>query len=191
MFKHVQTLVRRSSEMTTGLHEFGMSFTTLGQAEAGALGDGLTQTGAAADKLSSLANAKAEKEALVFEEPIHEYMRIVGAVKVAISKRNEMRTSYQAALTELDAKEAHHRKYAGQAGKEEKAEKATQDVEKAKIKAEAIQQQYELVSRRVLEEVHRFRDSKRVDFKVRPSHSPVRCCAVVLIWLRIALDYRQ
>ena len=61
--------------MTAGLHEFGMAFTTLGQAEAGALGEGLTQTGAAADKLSSLANAKAEKEALVFEEPIHEYIR--------------------------------------------------------------------------------------------------------------------
>jgi hypothetical protein len=56
--------------------------------------------------------------------------------------------SYQAALTELEAKEVQHRKYAGVAGKEEKAEKLAQEVEKAKTKAEGIQQRYELANSR-------------------------------------------
>ena len=65
-------------------------------------------------------------------------------MKVAISKRNEMRTNYQSALNELDAKEAQHRKYASQPGKEEKAEKLAQEVEKAKKRLA----QQELVGRR-------------------------------------------
>jgi sorting nexin-1/2 len=43
---------------------------------------------------------------MFFEEPILDYIRLVGAVKAALVKRNEVRSSYHATVMELEAKKA-------------------------------------------------------------------------------------
>ena len=40
----------------------------------------------------------------MFEEPILDYIRLVGAVKAALIKRNEVRQSYHATVLDLEAK---------------------------------------------------------------------------------------
>ena len=89
VFKQAQGLVQRKQELGNSLFEFGQAFTLLGQAEAGSLGDGMMNMGKTADALSVHASRYAEKEAQSFEEPIHDYIRIIGAVKEAMAKRNQ------------------------------------------------------------------------------------------------------
>lgn len=59
--------------------------------QRGGLGESLKELGKVADSLSVLSNAEAEKEGLQFEDPLTEYCRIIASVKVALSKRQEVR----------------------------------------------------------------------------------------------------
>lgn len=61
-----------------------MAFTLLGQTEGDSLGAALQQVGNNADQMSVAAAEQAENEAMQFEEPLQEYIRLVGAVKVII-----------------------------------------------------------------------------------------------------------
>merc|ERR1719399_799018 len=92
--KHTSLLIRRQRETANGLFEFGLAFTLLGQSETGGLGTALTQMGHSADRLSCLSAEEAEKEALNFEEPLNDYIRIVGAAKAALNQRTTAKSRY-------------------------------------------------------------------------------------------------
>ena len=165
LFKHTQTLVRRGRDTAQGLFEFGLAFTLLSQSEQGRLRHGLEQMGITADQLSVLASEHADEEALAFEEPIHDYIRIVGAVKAALTSRQEKRLAYQAACTDHKSKESALVKARGQSSAGAKLAQLQADAQRAQTKVAETREEFEVVSARVLREVQRFNDSKRADFK--------------------------
>jgi sorting nexin-1/2 len=80
--KHTTILIKRNREIANALFEFGLAFTLLGQTEGDSLGAALQQVGNNADQMSVATAEQAENEAMQFEEPLQEYIRLVGAVKV-------------------------------------------------------------------------------------------------------------
>ena len=121
--------------------------------------------GITADQLSVLASEHADEEALAFEEPIHDYIRIVGAVKAALTSRQEKRLAYQAACTDHKSKESALVKARGQSSAGAKLAQLQADAQRAQTKVAETREEFEVVSARVLREVQRFNDSKRADFK--------------------------
>ena len=57
------------------------------------------------DQLSSMTSSTAEQEFLQFEEPIHEYVRILNAVKAAIARRQAKKNIYLQAIIDCEAKQ--------------------------------------------------------------------------------------
>ncbi|DBA00233.1 TPA: hypothetical protein N0F65_007877 [Lagenidium giganteum] len=167
LHKHAHGLTKRAREIADGLFEFGVAYTLLGKSEDNpSLQEGLTCIGQCADKLAVLAAEHAEKEALHFEEPIFDYIRLVGAVKAALQKRNEVRASYAAAVADLEAKTtAANKLLKGNSASEDKIQLAEGDVMKAQERVDDAKLVYDLVTERVLREVERFKREKLADFK--------------------------
>ena len=92
--KSVSQVVKRSRDMSTALVEFGQAFTWLATSEGEGLGQVLTMIGNSADQLSVATAEFAEAESVTLEEPMQEYVRIVGAVKSAINRRQEKKQEY-------------------------------------------------------------------------------------------------
>ncbi|KAH8056159.1 hypothetical protein JL720_14226 [Aureococcus anophagefferens] len=85
--KHTSGLMNRNRELSTGLFEFGLAFTLLGQTETDPLSTALTKLGHTADQLSLLVTEQTAKETCNFEEPMYDYIRVLGAVKLALGAR--------------------------------------------------------------------------------------------------------
>ncbi len=126
--KHTEAFVRRGRELANCLFEFGLAFKLLGQCENDVLGGSLTKLGETSDSLSVMTAEEAEKEALSFEQPLQDYIRVIGAVKNALSKRDERRATWEAAVADLEAKQAWHAKLVQTPGKASKADDAQRDV---------------------------------------------------------------
>lgn len=183
LHKHAHGLTKRAREIADGLFEFGVALTLLGKSEANvSLQEGLNHIGHCSDQLSLLAAEHAEQEALHFEEPIFDYIRLVGAVKAALQKRNEVRGAYGAAVAALEAKEASLAKLQKHArgGSEEKVQGAETDVRVARELMEEAQIQDDIVTERVLREVERFQRTKRADFK-----------HIILDYIQMQIQYSQ
>eukprot|EP00937_MAST-01D_sp_MAST-1D-sp2_P005493 g5493.t1 len=180
LFKHTQTLVRRGRDVAQGLFEFGLAFTLLSQSETGRLKGGLEGMGRTADQLSVLASEQADEEALAFEEPIHDYIRIVGAVKTAIDARNDKRLAHHAACAELKSRQAALTKASSQGQKEERVAQLRAELDRSQSKVAQSREEFEVVSARVLREVQRFKRSKRADFKT-----------IVCDFVQLQIDYAQ
>ena len=176
---HTATLVKKGKETANGLFEFGLAFTLLGQSEAtsaqsaqlGAsstpdnLGPALTSMGHTADTLSVLSNDLAEKEETNFEDPLHDYIRIIGSVKTALSKRVEKRSAYSNAIADFQSKQAAAQKAAATPGKEDKAAKAEAEMKAAQDAMSAAEQTFNQVSERLTREVERFKAEKAADMR--------------------------
>jgi len=89
--KHTASLMKRGKELSTHLGDFGLAFTLLGKHETEALHAALSKMGHTADQLSLLTTDQVEKEQRYFEEPIGDYLAILGAVKEAIDRRNQVK----------------------------------------------------------------------------------------------------
>lgn len=122
--KHTQSLVKKGKETANGLFEFGLAFTLLGQSETSSLGSALTLVGHTADSLSVLSAEQAEMENEKFENPLIDYIRIIGSVKAALQQRKDKLVSYSAATSELAAKKIALQKIQGVAGKEVRGNRA-------------------------------------------------------------------
>jgi sorting nexin-1/2 len=153
VYKHTHSLAKRNKDIANGLREFSGAFKTLGKSEAGELGIGLTQMSVTMHKLSILSVDQAEQEIISFEEPIQDYLRIIAGMKFAVAKRSEAKAAWDAARAELDTKQ-------------KQADMSAGDLQKAQAKVDTTRAQYDVVSTRVASEVHRFKESKRVDFKI-------------------------
>lgn len=156
LHKHAHGLTKRAREIADGLFEFGVSFTLLGKSEENrSLQEGLNHIGQCSDRLSILAAEHAEREALNFEEPIFDYIRLVGAVKAALYKRNEVRVSYGNTVADLDAKSLVLNKLLKHSSSSvgEKIQLAESDVMKAQQRVEDAKLEYDIVTERVMREV--------------------------------------
>jgi len=92
--KHTAALMKRGKELSQGLFDFGLAFTMLGQHETEALNGALSSMGHTADQLSLVAADQVEKETRWFEEPIGDYIQLLGAVKEAVDRRNQVGPRY-------------------------------------------------------------------------------------------------
>jgi sorting nexin-1/2 len=180
LHKHANGLTKRAREIADGLFEFGVAFTQLGKTEDNlSLQQGLIQIGQCTDRLSVLAAEHAEKEALYFEEPIFDYIRLVGAVKAALYKRNEVRLTYGNAVADLEAKTLIVNKMSNKEPNE-KFQMAENDVMKAQQRVDDTKLEYDIVTERVTREVERFRREKMGDFK-----------RIILDYIQIQVEYSR
>eukprot|EP00968_Pinguiococcus_pyrenoidosus_P005852 scaffold384_cov238-Pinguiococcus_pyrenoidosus.AAC.14 len=90
------------------------------------------------------------------KDPLSDYARIVGAVRVALQKRDEMRVRLGVAQSELALKEAALARVRFVPGKESKVAPAESDVEQAKQAVEQAERVFEEVTTRVIAEVDRY-----------------------------------
>lgn len=178
--KHTTTLVKRNREMANAMFEFGQSFTWLGQSEGDSLGAALTQMGNAADRVSVLANESAENELIQFEEPIYEYVRLLGSVKAAMQRRADKKKAFLAATADLEAKQISYNKVVGVVGKEAQAQEKSYAVEKAQSAVDAAKDEYEKVSEKLLEEFERFKTEKTINIK-----------AIMLSFVNLQIEFHK
>ncbi|KAF0684543.1 Aste57867_23461 [Aphanomyces stellatus] len=177
--KHAHGLTKRAREIADGLFEFGVALTLLGQSEENeSLQVALRHVGSCSDKLSVLAAEHAEKEVMLFEEPILDYIRLVGAVKAALVKRNEVRQSYHATVLDLDAKKAALQKAQAKGSTIDKVQAAEAEVSKAQHRVDDAKLEHDIVTERVLREVDRFKQDKLADFK-----------RIILDYIELQIDY--
>ena len=173
-------LVRKGKEIANGLFEFGLAFNLLGQSEADALGDALCKLGETADRLSVLSAEHADKEALEFEDPLVDMIRMIHAVKLALHKRHESRLSYSTCLQDVESKQTQLAKLRAQIGMEAKAYATEMSLRRAQEAAELGRDEFATVSQRVLREVDRFKRETAEDMR-----------RTVLEYIRLQVEYNK
>lgn len=182
--KHTEHLVKAGNDLAMGLFDFGLAFSMLGQHETDALNDALSQMGHTADQLSLIAADQVAKEKRWFEEPIVDYIAMLGAVREAIDRRQTVRKQSVAAAADHESKKASLAKLNITAVSAEKnaakipaAEAAVEAAEKAEAAAKEI---LETVTARTLEEVERFKRAKADDMR-----------KVVLDYVQLQIEYNK
>lgn len=151
-------LVRKGKEIANGLFEFGLAFSLLGQSEADALGQALSQVGGTADQLSVLAAEHATHEMTQFEEPLQDYLRLVHACKLALARRHEKRLSYSTCAATVQTKEANLMKMRSHmSSSPQKMYETEMSLRRAQEACRIAQEDFVATSQRVLREVDRFK----------------------------------
>lgn len=163
--KHTTGLMKRNRELANGLFEFGLAFTLLGQMETDPLSTALTKLGHASDQLSLLVTEQVSKETAHFEEPMYDYIRVLGAVKAALAARAKHKHNLALAVVDLENKKNAAAKLAGTPGKEERAAMAEHAVEKAQGDVATARDAFDHVSARVIREMERFKREKANDMR--------------------------
>ena len=173
-------LVRKGKEMANGLFEFGLAFNLLGQSEADALGDSLCKLGETADQLSVLSAAHSDQEAIRFEDPLIDMIKVIHAVKLALQKRHEKRLTYSTSLQEVESKNSQLSKMRAQIGMEAKVYGLEMSLRRAQENAEIARDNFATVSQRVLREVDRFKRETTEDMRL-----------TVLEYIRMQVEYNK
>lgn len=163
--KHTTGLMKKNRELANGLFEFGLAFTLLGQAEAKSLSKSLTALGHTSDQLSILVSDEVSKESAHFEEPMYDYIRVLGAVKAALAARSRHKHALALATVDLENKKAAAAKLATMPGKIDKYTQAEHSVEKAQGDVATARDAFEQVSARVIREMERFKREKASDMR--------------------------
>jgi sorting nexin-1/2 len=173
-------LVRKGKEMANGLFEFGLAFNLLGQSEADALGEALCKLGETADQLSVLSAEHSDQEAVQFEDPLVDMIKMIHAVKLALHKRHEKRLTYSTCLQEVESKTAQLAKMRAQIGMESKAYAMEMSLRRAQEHADIARDDFASVSQRVLREVDRFKRETTDDMRT-----------TVLEYIRLQVAYNK
>ena len=185
VLKHTSLLVQRQREQGDALGEVGASFAALGASEGDAevLGQALAALGVTAKQLGAIAKEQVENEQQYFEEPLTDYLQLVGAARRALEKRAEKQHTLNTAKAALDTKrQAHSRLVEKSAGAgsggastkgDSKVRASEQEMRKAEQQLLQTSEEAQLVTARVMDEMERFKREKLGDFQ------------------RISLDYVQ
>eukprot|EP00753_Platysulcus_tardus_P002756 PLAT11868.1.p1 GENE.PLAT11868.1~~PLAT11868.1.p1 ORF type:complete len:451 (+),score=225.38 PLAT11868.1:33-1385(+) len=179
--RHTQALIKRGREMGTGLFEFGLAFSLLGQSESAELGNALAEMGKTADELSKLTTEHAEKEYLFFEEPVKDYISVLGAVKLALDARDRARADYHRETASLASKrDAHNKLVATPSARPDRISAAEEAVVQAQRRVDEAKDKLDNVSDCLLAEVDRFKREKLADFK-----------NMVIDYVQLQIDFNQ
>lgn len=162
--KAATLLVKRDRQVATAMFEYGQTLTWLGEAESDTLGTGLCQVGSSVDLLSQSATKHSDDELIQLDEPLQEYVRLLGSLKEAIKRRGDKKKQYVNAIADLESKQQAYNKILGQA--KEEAERAKQQaVEAAQTACDAAKDVYERVSLELQEDFERFKAQKANDVR--------------------------
>jgi len=182
---HSHALVERNKEMAQALFDFGQAFTLLGQAEGDNLGDAMQQLGQCADKLSRITAVEADKEAQFFDEPIKDYVRLVKQVKAALEVRVQKLHEYESFVAAVEAKKQSRDRLSTARGNDPqmhsvKLNAAEEELTQAQKSVEKTKEEFDVITRRVFEELDRFKKEKLIDFK-----------SIVLDYVQLQIEYNQ
>ena len=101
------------------------------------------------------------------QEPLRDYIKMIGAAKGAIGARAAALSSLNGAARSLTAKREKLDKLKGRSSKEEAAALTAREVREAESLHSIAKQEYEQVAARVDGEMARFQREKLADFKAR------------------------
>lgn len=165
IYKHAEQVVVRTKEYALAMHEFGESVYSLGHSEGDGSGDLFRQIGAVIDRVSTETMTHGENEQINVEEALEEYVRLIGSVKAALTRRTEKRSIYVNVLTNLEVKQFEYNKLLSTPGKEDKASAKQQQLQQAQNAADKEKQEFEDISKQILLEVDAFSAKKVIDIK--------------------------
>ena len=157
-------LVKRDRQVATAMFEYGQTLTWLGEAESDSLGTGLCQVGSSVDVLSQVATKHSDDELVQLEEPLAEYVRLLGSLREAIKRRSDKKKLYINAIADLEAKQQAYNKVLGTA-KEEVERAKQQAVEQAQVACDSAKETYERVTLELQEDFERFKAQKANDIR--------------------------
>ena len=166
--KHSKAYVDRNKALGQSMTGFGLALTQLATCEREvneSLSVGISHMGLCVGKLSATYAEQADAETRVFEEPMREYVRVLGAVKHAIGARDAALAAYNGAASSLQSKKERLDKLRAAGGKEDKIGVLSQETARAEESVAAAKAEYETVSARVDAEMARFQTEKLHDFK--------------------------
>lgn len=161
--KHAEQVVVRTKEYALAMHEFGEAVYSLGHSEGEGGGDLFRQVGSIIDRVSTETMTHGESEQINVEEALEEYVRLVGSVKAALSRRADKRSSLINALTNLEVKQFEYNKLLSTPGKD--ASSKQQQLQQAQSTSEKEKQEYEDISKQILLEIDAFSAKKLIDIK--------------------------
>lgn len=181
-YKSTQSMVSNHRDSASCLYEFGLAFTLLGSTENNSnLGGALAELGRTADAVSALSNEQADKEGLMLEDPLRDYVRIVGSVRVALHERAKRVEKYEVALADLEIKKATVQRLVSHDSRSVgKVATAQQQVNNAETQLQKAKEMMDLVTERVLAESDRFKREKMVDLK-----------RIIVDYVQVQIDYNK
>mmetsp|Transcript_22651 Transcript_22651/g.31533 ORF Transcript_22651/g.31533 Transcript_22651/m.31533 type:complete len:429 (+) Transcript_22651:73-1359(+) len=157
--KVVNNLLKKRKEYGQAIKEFGLCTSLVASAEA----DHDSLTSGAFDRLSdmaavlaSLESQRADEEALYFEEPIKDYIRMLGAVKEMLQVRTDKLTHFQSLSKQLEQKKDKQEKKANP--------KVEKEIEELQKKVSDAEDEFRKISDIAKAEIQRFESTKTRDF---------------------------
>jgi sorting nexin-1/2 len=162
--RQAQRLIRKQTELGASLGDFGSSLLGLGKFEQPPLADQFLSMG---EKSAVLArNSQEQAEALLssFEAPLKEFVRLVKSAKAVMADRSSALQAAHQAGAEKEAKRNKLNKLRGVAGiKEEKIAEAERELHEVGQKEERAKATYELIVRRMSEDLARFQRERATE----------------------------
>lgn len=167
--KHSKTYIDRHRVGSTAMAGFGLSLTQLANCESeinSSLAKGLSQMGLAVDRLSTMLGEHAGQEAEAFEEPMKDYIRLLGQCKGAIAARELALKTFNAISLALVTKRDLLEKSRAKGGtKEDRLAVMAREAQELEQSQSCAKHDYERVAARVDAEMARFQQVKLADFK--------------------------
>lgn len=166
--KHSKKFIERHRALAGSMSGFGLSLTQLANCEAeinASLAKSLSTMGMCVDRMSNLYDEQASREGAAFEEPMRDYIRMIGQCKQAVGARAAALASLNEAARSLASKRERHEKLRGRSSKDEVVGQAASEVREAESVHSIAKQEYETVAARVDAEMARFQREKLADFK--------------------------
>ena len=170
--KEASASSKRDKANAASLLEFGLGCdalahiddevnTTKESERSNGIGETFRLIGKTSDQTSAISSEHHTRELSCFVEPLRDHLKMVHAVKIALSKRNNRRITYSTCLNAIDSKKASLHKYRINQDSV-KALGVESSLSRAETAVFVAKANYEEVSARVLREVDRFRQENAV-----------------------------
>ncbi|KAK9907499.1 hypothetical protein WJX75_004827 [Coccomyxa subellipsoidea] len=162
--RQAQRLIKQQGLLGHSLAEFGTSIISLGKFEQGRLADDFINLGEKAESLARSSQEQAGSLGASFEAPLKEYVRMVRSAKAVMADRSLALGALQQARADVDAKRTKLAKLRGTPGiKEEKRSEVERELNDAQHRVESAKDTYELIVRRMSQELARFQQERATE----------------------------
>jgi len=167
--------VEKHKALSSSMADFSLALSQLGSGQQQGLEEGsadeealknekmgkaIEQMGLTIGRLGQMFTELSEAETASFEEPMHEYVRLLSSCKQAIGKRKGALEAYNKAKETLATKKAKVEKV-----KDEKRAAAEREATEAEEQERVAKEHYEKVKKVLSAEFRRFQTEKLSDFK--------------------------
>ncbi len=174
-----------NGSIATATYDLGLTFSSVSKTPEGPISNGLGQIGQACDAASVLGGNYTQSNQIDTLEPFLEYFRLVESIRYSFKKREDIRTAYAEALTDVEVKQKAYNQVLGVHGKEDVASTRQQQVYQAQSKADSCKIDYETCTERFIKEFDTLKAQKAFDMKnIMIKHAEIQ---VLFIYLTLLL----